>query len=67
MVFITGASSGIGRATALAFAKAGYKVAGTARREDRLVSLADEIRTLTGNDDYFLSLVSDVTNADSVQ
>jgi 3-oxoacyl-[acyl-carrier protein] reductase len=31
VVFITGASRGIGRATALAFAKAGYRVACTAR------------------------------------
>jgi NAD(P)-dependent dehydrogenase (short-subunit alcohol dehydrogenase family) len=35
-VLVTGASSGIGRAAALALAKAGYKVAICARREDAL-------------------------------
>lgn len=43
IVLITGASSGIGRAAALAFADAGAWVAVTARREDRLLTLADEI------------------------
>ena len=33
---VTGAGSGIGRATALAFAKAGYKVALCGRREEAL-------------------------------
>jgi NADP-dependent 3-hydroxy acid dehydrogenase YdfG len=39
---VTGASSGIGRATALALARAGAKVAAGARRRDRLQSLANE-------------------------
>lgn len=43
-IAITGASSGIGRATALACARAGMPVAAGARREDRLASLVDEIR-----------------------
>lgn len=67
VVFITGASSGIGRATALAFARAGYRVAGTARRKDRLVSLTDEIANITGKENMFLALVGDVTDADSMQ
>ncbi|WP_225848947.1 SDR family NAD(P)-dependent oxidoreductase [Streptomyces sp. HPF1205] len=41
-VLVTGASSGIGRATALALARAGASVAAGARRTDRLRSLADE-------------------------
>lgn len=40
---ITGASTGIGRATALAFAKAGFDVALVSRSADRLQTLADEI------------------------
>jgi NAD(P)-dependent dehydrogenase (short-subunit alcohol dehydrogenase family) len=43
VALITGASSGIGRATARAFAEKGAKVALAARREDLLASLADEI------------------------
>ena len=42
-VLITGASSGIGWATALAFAKQGANVVVTARREQRLHELCDLI------------------------
>jgi NADP-dependent 3-hydroxy acid dehydrogenase YdfG len=44
VVAITGASSGIGEATALACAKAGAKVALAARRADRIDALAARIR-----------------------
>ena len=40
---ITGATSGIGEATALALAGAGAKVALAGRREDRLTALAERI------------------------
>ena len=43
VAIITGASSGIGYATALALSNAGAKVAAGARRTDRLESLQDEI------------------------
>ena len=43
VAIVTGASSGIGYATALALSKAGAKVAVGARRLDRLTKLADEI------------------------
>ena len=43
VVAITGASSGIGEATALALAGAGAAVALGARREDRLEALAERI------------------------
>ncbi len=42
-VLITGAGDGIGRTLALAFADAGARVAGCARSQDRLDSLAAEI------------------------
>ena len=44
-LFITGASSGIGAATARAAAKCGWKVALFARSEDKLKKLAEEIGT----------------------
>lgn len=43
VVLITGASSGIGKATAKAVVKAGHKVALTARSQDKLEKLVDEL------------------------
>jgi NADP-dependent 3-hydroxy acid dehydrogenase YdfG len=48
VVVVTGASSGIGYATALALAKAGAKVAAGARRVDKLESLQKEIQEDNG-------------------
>lgn len=46
-VLITGATSGIGRATARAFAKNNYKVILCGRREDRLAELQEELSQRT--------------------
>ncbi|MEM7648970.1 MAG: SDR family NAD(P)-dependent oxidoreductase, partial [Cyanobacteria bacterium P01_A01_bin.70] len=46
---ITGASSGIGRETAIAFAKAGIDVALVARSQDKLQALASELAELGVN------------------
>ena len=45
---VTGASSGIGQATAKALAREGYAVALAARREDRIGELAEEISSDSG-------------------
>lgn len=67
VVLITGASSGIGRAAALAFARAGYHVAGTARRSERLKELAQEITALPQPHGNFLAISGDVTSEPSMQ
>lgn len=67
VVFITGASSGIGRATSLSFVRKGFHVTGTARRLERLQSLQDEINNLPESSGNFLPVQGDVTEAKSMQ
>ena len=52
-VLITGASAGIGQASALAFAAKGANVVVTARREDRLSALCVEIAASGGRATYY--------------
>lgn len=61
---ITGASSGIGQATAKELAARGYHVMLAARREERLVELKKEIEAEGGSADY---KVTDVTSADEMK
>lgn len=59
VVAVVGASSGIGRDTALRFAKQGAKVVVSARSQSGLESLVDEIRSLGGEATYIVADVSD--------
>lgn len=64
VVVITGASSGLGEATARHLSSQGATVVLGARRADRIQSLADE---LTGSGAKSLALTTDVTHADQVR
>jgi 3-oxoacyl-[acyl-carrier protein] reductase len=48
VAFVTGASQGIGWACAVELAKAGARVVGAARQQDKLARLVEEIRALGG-------------------
>ena len=59
VAIITGGNSGIGKATALLFAKEGAKVVITARREKQLQKVSEEILAMGGN---VLAVASDISN-----
>lgn len=63
-ILITGASRGIGRATALAAARRGYQVALLARSTARLSEVSEEIRRSGGR---VLQIVTDVTRPTDLQ
>ncbi len=64
VILITGASSGIGYETALAFARQGARVAALARRADRLAALSEAAASLPGE---ILPLQTDVTRPDEIR
>lgn len=64
VALVTGASSGIGHATALQLAQAGASVVVTARRADRLEGLVAEIE---GEGGTALALPADVVSLDAVR
>jgi len=63
-VVITGASSGIGRAAAIAFARAGANLALAARRADLLREVAAECRALGA---HAVAVPTDVTDAEAME
>jgi len=64
VVVITGASSGLGEATARHLASLGAKIVLGARREDKLQQIVDEIKSGGGEADF---LATDVTNRNDVE
>ncbi len=67
LVFITGASSGIGQALATAYLQTGWRVAVVARRVDALHTWALETTQQLGlNADHICVLAADVQNPDSI-
>ena len=64
VVLITGALTGIGRATALAFAREGARVVVSGRRDDAGQALATELRGLGADAEY---MRSDVRSEDDVR
>jgi len=64
VALITGASSGIGKSTAEAFAAKGAKVVVAARRKDELDSLVASIKAKGGNAS---AIQTDVSNSNSVE
>lgn len=64
VALVTGASQGIGRATALALARAGAKVAAAARNEANLRAVVGEI---IGSGGEAVALKMDVANAEEVK
>ncbi len=59
-VLITGATSGIGKATAIAFAEAGYRIVLTGRRSDRLKVFSKELQVINPNVQYLSFDVRDI-------
>src|ERR1700679_2330803 len=64
VVLITGALTGIGRATAFAFAQAGAQVVVSGRRDEAGQALAGELNALSGSAEY---VRADVRNDDEMR
>jgi len=66
VVVVTGASSGIGRATALKLAEAGARVVLVARGEEKLVETKEAIEGMGGTAVMYLADLSDLASCDAL-
>ncbi|HSK72217.1 MAG TPA: SDR family NAD(P)-dependent oxidoreductase [Pyrinomonadaceae bacterium] len=64
VALITGAGSGIGKATALLFAKEGARIAALGRTEDELQETVDEIKNAGGE---AIVVLADISHADEMR
>ena len=64
VVLITGALTGIGRATALAFAQEGARIVISGRRDEEGAALASELRVVGGEAEF---IRADVRDEDEVR
>ncbi|HUS62731.1 MAG TPA: SDR family NAD(P)-dependent oxidoreductase, partial [Acidimicrobiales bacterium] len=65
-VFVTGASSGIGAATAVAFAEAGHTVGICARRKDRLAEVLERCVALSPASRMWVADLADLDGLDAL-
>ena len=66
VALVTGASSGIGRATAIKFVEAGAKVIGVGRNEKELSALRDEAQAKSGSLKTLLADIRETTQVDKL-
>jgi len=67
VAIVTGASSGIGEATAIALGRAGYAVALAARRRDKLAEVAARCEAAAGRSGCFPVMPTDVAKQQEVE
>ena len=66
VAIVTGATSGMGRATAVLFAKEGAKVVVVGRNEERAKAVVDGIKAAGGEAIYVLGDASDLAFCDEI-
>jgi short-subunit dehydrogenase len=60
-IIVTGASSGIGKATVIKLVESGYQVFGLARRYDNLTSIYSELPSSIEDKDLYIAMQCDIT------
>ena len=66
VAIVTGSTSGMGKATAIRFAKEGAKVLVTGRNEKRAQAVVDEIKAAGGEASYVLADTTDLSSAQKI-